>query len=116
MPEPVDVQLDELYREIILDHFKEPRNRGTLTHPDLENDGENPLCGDVVSLHVRFKDGVIEAARFEGRGCSISQASSSIMTEAIQGKRLDEVSALIKGFKAMMKKGHLERKREPWRI
>lgn len=105
MPEPIEAQLDGLYREIILDHFREPRNRGTLDHPDVESSGDNPLCGDVVTLQARVKDGVMTEVKFEGRGCSISQASSSILTEAMRGKRLEDVRALITAFKAMMLEG-----------
>ena len=95
--------LDDLYREIILDHYGHPRNRGRLDDADIKVEGANPLCGDELSFYVRLEDGVIRGVRFEGRGCSISQASASMMTEAIQGKTLGEARALVEEFKAMMR-------------
>lgn len=94
--------LDDLYREVILDHYAHPRNRGRLDPSDVSVEGANPLCGDELSLYVRLRDGRVEDARFEGRGCSISQASTSMMTEAIKGKTLEEVRALVAQFKGMM--------------
>jgi len=96
------VALDDLYREVILDHYAHPRNRGRLNPSDVSVEGANPLCGDELSLYVRLRDGRVEDARFEGRGCSISQASTSMMTEAIKGKTLEEVRALVAQFKGMM--------------
>jgi nitrogen fixation NifU-like protein len=96
------VALDDLYREVILDHYAHPRNRGRLDPSDVSVEGANPLCGDELSLYVRLRDGRVEDARFEGRGCSISQASTSMMTEAIKGKTLEEVRALVAQFKGMM--------------
>ncbi len=95
--------LDDLYREVILDHYAHPRNRGRLDPSDVSVEGTNPLCGDELSLYVRLRDGRVEDARFEGRGCSISQASTSMMTEAIKGKTLEEVRALVAQFKGMMR-------------
>lgn len=95
--------LDDLYREIILDHYAHPRNRGTLEQADISVEGANPLCGDELSFSVRLQDGVIRDVRFEGRGCSISQASASMMTGEIQGKTLSEARALVEQFKAMMR-------------
>lgn len=94
--------LDDLYREVILDHYAHPRNRGRLEPSDIAAKGANPLCGDELALFVRVGGGRVEEVRFEGRGCSISQASASMMTEAIKGKTLDEVRALIARFKGMM--------------
>lgn len=94
--------LDDLYREVILDHYAHPRNRGRLDPSDFAVEGANPLCGDELALSVRVRDGRVEDVRFEGRGCSISQASASMMTEAIKGKTLDEVRTLVQDFKAMM--------------
>jgi nitrogen fixation NifU-like protein len=96
------VALDELYREVILDHYAHPRNRGRLVPSDVSVEGTNPLCGDELFLTVRLRDGRVEDARFEGRGCSISQASTSMMTDAIKGKTLIEVRALVARFKGMM--------------
>ncbi len=94
--------LDDLYREVILDHYRHPRNRGRLDPSDLAVEGANPLCGDELSLFVRLRDGRVEDVRFEGHGCSISQASASMMTEAIKGKTLEDVRALVAQFKGMM--------------
>ncbi len=94
--------LDDLYREIILDHFAHPHNRGRLDPADISVEGANPLCGDELSLQARLEDGVIREVRFDGRGCSISQASASMMTEEMKGKTLSEARALVEQFKAMM--------------
>lgn len=94
--------LDDLYREVILDHYAHPRNRGRLEPSDIAAEGANPLCGDELVLFVRVGGDRVEEVRFEGRGCSISQASASMMTEAIKGKTLGEVRALIARFKGMM--------------
>lgn len=94
--------LDDLYREVILDHYAHPRNRGRLVPNDVAVEGANPLCGDELVLYLRLRDGRVEEARFEGHGCSISQASASMMTEAIKGRMLDEVRALVAAFKGMM--------------
>ncbi|MCL6553206.1 MAG: SUF system NifU family Fe-S cluster assembly protein [Firmicutes bacterium] len=95
--------LDDLYREVILDHYAHPRNRGRLDPADVTVEGANPLCGDELVLSVRLEGDRVVAARFEGRGCSISQASASMLTEAITGKSVDEVRGLIGAFKAMMR-------------
>ncbi len=94
--------LDDLYREVILDHYSHPRNKGTLEPADIKVEGTNPLCGDELSIFVRLERGKIAEARFIGRGCSISQASASMMTEQITGKTLGEARGLVKRFKAMM--------------
>ncbi len=88
--------MDDLYRDWILDHYKNPRNFGTLEDPDISHEEDNPLCGDVVTLQLKLSDGMVEAARFKGRGCAISQASASILTELLQGKSLDAVKAIGK--------------------
>jgi len=96
------VSLDDLYREVILDHYRNPRHRGNLEHPDAHADGQNPLCGDEISLDLALDGDRITDVRLQGRGCSISQASASMMAEAIAGKTIAEVEALIHRFKAMM--------------
>jgi nitrogen fixation NifU-like protein len=99
-PEP---QLDDLYRELILDHYRHPRNKGNLDNANRHVEGFNPLCGDEVELDLIVdKDGVIEAVAFKGRGCSISQASSSMMTDAVKGQTKSEAMALLDAFKRMM--------------
>ena len=85
--------MDELYRENILDHYKHPRNRGTLEHPDITSEDANPLCGDQLRMDIEVKDGKIEQVRFSGHGCSISQAAASMLCEQIEGKTLEEVQA-----------------------
>jgi nitrogen fixation NifU-like protein len=102
MPVDRDVELDELYREIILDHYRNPRNRGSLEEPSISGEGDNPLCGDEVKLDLTIQGDRIAAVRFLGRGCSISQASSSMLTQAIIGLSLDEVESLFETFKGMM--------------
>ncbi len=89
--------MDDLYRENILDHYRNPRNKGRLEDPTHMHEEHNPLCGDVIriDLHVNDQD-VIEQVGFEGRGCAISQASASMLTEMIQGKTLEEAKALTK--------------------
>jgi nitrogen fixation NifU-like protein len=98
----MSLPLDELYREIILDHYKEPRNRGELDPHTARVEGNNPLCGDEIQIDVRLSDGELQDLAFQGRGCSISQASASMMTEAVKAKRLEEVRQLIDTFKGMM--------------
>jgi len=102
MPVDRDVELDELYREIILDHYRNPRNRGSLEEPSISGEGDNPLCGDEVKLDLTIQGDRIAAVRFVGRGCSISQASASMLTQAIMGLSLDEAESLFETFKGMM--------------
>jgi nitrogen fixation protein NifU and related proteins len=87
---------DQFYREYILDHYKNPRNFGRLEHPDISHEEDNPLCGDVIGMDFRVRDGVIEDVRFHGRGCAISQASASLLTERIKGLALDEAKKINK--------------------
>jgi nitrogen fixation NifU-like protein len=89
---------DDLYREVILDHYKNPRNYGLLEPSDAQAEGQNPLCGDEVSVSIRFgPDGeTIEAIGFEGRGCAISQAATSMLTDIVKGRTAAEVAALPK--------------------
>jgi nitrogen fixation protein NifU and related proteins len=95
--------LDDLYREVILEHYKSPRNRGRLPEPDVATRGHNPLCGDDVEISLDVDAGAVQDIRFLGRGCSISQASASMLTEAVKGKSLAEARQLVAGFKAMMR-------------
>jgi nitrogen fixation NifU-like protein len=96
------MSIEELYREVILDHNRNPRNRGTLEHPDAHAEGNNPLCGDELALDLRLDGDQIVDVAIQGQGCSISQSSASMMSQAIKGKTLAEVRNLIGGFKAMM--------------
>jgi len=88
--------LEDLYREAILDHYQNPRNYGTLEPADISYEEDNPVCGDHIRLDLRLKDGRVSEVRFSGHGCAISQASASMLTEAIQGKTLDELKAFGK--------------------
>lgn len=94
--------LDDLYREIILDHYRSPRNRGELPPPAHHAVGHNPLCGDEIDVYVRLDGDVVAEVKVGGQGCSISQSSASMMSEAITGKTIDEVRALTKRFKGML--------------
>lgn len=96
------MQLDELYRRVIMDHYKRPRNRGRLGDAAVSVDLNNPSCGDRISLQLAVRDGVIVDSRFEGEGCSISMASASMMTDAIKGKTLEEAVGLAGKFSDMM--------------
>jgi len=87
---------DQFYREYILDHYKNPRNYGRLEHPDISHEEDNPLCGDVVGMDFRIKDGVIDDIRFHGRGCAISQASASLLSERLKGLSLEEAKKINK--------------------
>jgi nitrogen fixation NifU-like protein len=91
-------ELEQLYREVILDHYKNPRGHGALEPHDAHAEGQNPLCGDEVSIFVRFgEDGeTIEDIGFEGRGCAISQAATSMLTEMVKGRKASDVAALPK--------------------
>ena len=96
--------LEDLYREIILDHYRNPRNRGELDAPPAHRvEGFNPLCGDEIIVYIDVDDGgTISDIRITGQGCSISQSSASMMAAAVKGKTIDEVRDLTKAFKAMM--------------
>jgi nitrogen fixation protein NifU and related proteins len=94
--------LDDLYREILLDHYRQPRNHGNLVGLTCSADGANPLCGDQVRVEVTVTDGRITAIAFSGHGCSISQASASMMTEYVKGRSVTEARAGIEAFQRMM--------------
>lgn len=95
--------LDELYQEIILDHYRHPRGRGHLDPPKVSHEGVNPLCGDEITLELRIVDGTVQDIKFSGQGCSISQASASMLTEAVKGKPVAEVEALIQQVLALLR-------------
>ncbi len=97
--------LDDLYREVVMDHFRRPRNRGTVDGANVMVEGANPLCGDEIMLSLEVEEGVVREARFEGHGCSISQASASIMTEVVSGKSVSEVAEIVQHFRGMMLEG-----------
>ena len=95
-------KIDELYQDLILDHYKHPRCKGLLVSPDAGADVVNPLCGDQISLRISAKDNIVVDVSFEGKGCAISQASASMMAESCKGKTIDEVQTLISTFKGFM--------------
>ncbi len=95
--------LEDLYREIVLDHYRNPRNRGELPCPPARRaEGFNPLCGDEVVIYTDVADGVVRDLRVGGQGCSISQSTASMMSVAVKGRSLAEVEKLERSFKAMM--------------
>jgi nitrogen fixation protein NifU and related proteins len=95
--------LEDLYREIILDHYRSPRNRGELESPPAQRvEGFNPLCGDEIVVTLEVNDGVVSDIKIAGTGCSISQSSASLMSAAVKGKPVPEVRDLIHTFKGMM--------------
>lgn len=97
------MNLDEVYQELLLDHYKSPRCRGVLLNPDRQVDLHNPLCGDQISLTVKFSGDTINNLAFTGHGCSISQATASIMAELLRGKTKDEARRLSTLFRQMIK-------------
>ena len=94
--------LDELYKEVILGHYRSPRNRGKLEPSDFDLHRDNPLCGDEIHVYAQVEDGRITGIAFEGKGCSISQASVSMMTEKIKGLSTEDAEGLANQFKSMM--------------
>jgi nitrogen fixation protein NifU and related proteins len=102
MPEPL---FDDLYRELILDHYRRPRNRGELDRATQRVEGLNPVCGDEIKLDLLVGDGVIEDLAFRGQGCSISQSSASMLTERLKGRTIEEAERVISKFRAMLMEG-----------
>jgi nitrogen fixation NifU-like protein len=102
------MQLDDLYRQVIMDHYKSPRNRGTFEDGAVTVELNNPTCGDKISLQMIFEDGVVKNAKFSGEGCSISLASASMMTDAIKGKKLEEALEMADRFSELMKGEQVE--------
>ena len=96
------MSLEDLYREVILDHYRNPRNKGHLDHPDAVADGVNPLCGDEITIELKFDGETIADVGVEGQGCSISQSSASMMSEAIKGKTRSEIETMTQQFRDMM--------------
>ena len=98
----VQLSLEELYKEVILDHYRAPRNKGRLDPHDVALERNNPLCGDEIELFLKFDGDAVQGIAFEGKGCSISQASASMMTEKIKGASTKEAQALAESIKRMM--------------
>ena len=94
--------LQDIYQELILDHNKNPRNRGSLADPDRKVEGYNPLCGDHVTIFLKLDGDVVKEVKFEGSGCAISTASASLMTETLEGKTLEEAKAVFRKFHALV--------------
>lgn len=94
--------LDQLYRSVIMDHYKKPRNKGTIEGDSVTIDMNNPTCGDRIHLTLKINDGIVEDAKFDGEGCSISMSSASMMTEVIKGKKVEEALELAQIFSNMM--------------
>jgi nitrogen fixation NifU-like protein len=101
------VSLEDLYKEVILDHYKSPRNKRHLEIAELSCSKNNPLCGDEITVRAHLADGRVAEIAFEGQGCSISQASASMMTEAITGRTVNEAGSLASDFRGMME-GNVE--------
>lgn len=97
------MQLDDLYRRVIMDHYKNPRNRGTMNEESVTINLNNPTCGDRISLQLQVIEGIVTDAKFSGEGCSISMSSASMMTEAVKGKTFDEALSMAEKFSALMK-------------
>jgi nitrogen fixation NifU-like protein len=94
--------MQEFYKEIVLDHCQRPRNQGELPEADIKEYLDNPLCGDEVTVYANLWDGKVAEVKFAGRGCSISQAAASMMTEQLSGKSYEEAEVEVERFKAMM--------------
>jgi nitrogen fixation protein NifU and related proteins len=94
--------LDQLYRSVIMDHYKNPRNKGVLADNNITIDMNNPTCGDVIHLTLQVENDIVQNAKFEGEGCSISMASASMMTQIVKGKNVDEAVKLAHVFSDMM--------------
>ncbi len=93
--------VDDLYREVILEHFKSPRNKGKIAGANAQADGVNPLCGDQISISATIDHGVIKDVKFEGQGCAISQSTASMMTAALKGKSIPDAKSFTKLFKSV---------------
>lgn len=102
------MSLRELYQEIIIDHGKNPRHVGTLPHASHVHVGHNPLCGDKLTLYVMLQEGVISDLVFEGEGCAISMASTSLMIEAVKGKSNEQIQRLFANFHTLVTEGKEE--------
>jgi len=97
------MQLDDLYRRVIMDHYKNPRNKGRFEDGGVSIDLHNPTCGDRITLQMKVEDGIVKDSKYVGEGCSISMSSASMMTDAVKGKTLEEALELAEKFSALMK-------------
>lgn len=96
------MSLEELYKEVILDHYRAPRNKGRLDPHDIALERNNPLCGDEIELFVNFDGDLVSDVKFDGKGCSISQASASMMTEKVKGASIKDASGFAESVKRLM--------------
>lgn len=96
-------QLDDLYRRVIMDHYKNPRNRGSMDDGSVTVNLNNPTCGDRISLQLQIENGIVKNAKFSGEGCSISMSSASMMTDAVKGKSTEDALKLAERFSSLMK-------------
>jgi nitrogen fixation NifU-like protein len=101
-PSDRSAQISALYQEMILDHYRRPRNKGEIENPDETIVMKNPLCGDEITIQLRYDGDEVADVGFVGRGCSISQASASMMTQLVKGKKVDEVESLRGQFRDMV--------------
>lgn len=97
------MSLDDLYREVILDHYRSPRNKGRMEDATVVVELKNPVCGDEIALYLKVDEGIVRDLKFEGRGCSISQASASMMTQAVRGKPVAQALEMIGRFKGLVR-------------
>jgi nitrogen fixation NifU-like protein len=97
------MQLDDLYRRVIMDHYKTPRNRGEFEDEAVTVSLNNPTCGDRISLQMQVEGGIVKNAKFTGEGCSISIASASMMTDAVKGKKIEDALQIADDFSGLMK-------------
>ena len=97
-----NTNLDQLYRSVIMDHYKNPRNKGSLAEDSVTIDMNNPTCGDRIHLTLKVEDGIVKDAKFDGEGCSISMSSASMMTQIVKGKKIEEALELADIFSKMM--------------
>lgn len=97
------MNLDDLYRRVIMDHYKNPRNRGSFTDDAVKIELNNPTCGDRITLQLKVEDGIVKDARYSGEGCSISMSSASMMTEAVKGQTIEHALELADKFSSLMK-------------
>jgi nitrogen fixation NifU-like protein len=96
------MSLEELFKEIIIEHYQHPKNQGHLEHPDAKSDGSNPLCGDEIAMELRFDGDRVKDVMFTGNGCSISQSAASLITEAIKGKTVEETKKIMGEYRNML--------------
>lgn len=97
------MNLDDLYRRVIMDHYKNPRNRGSFEDDAVKIELNNPTCGDRITLQLKVEDGVVKDARYSGEGCSISMSSASMMTEAVKGQTVEHALEMADNFSSLMK-------------